>query len=156
MELAVLSSGLLRQFTGAGLVAVSGLLCSQPLAQPYMFRCFGADGTVEFTDRICHSDKAAEPLAMPSDPGAAERKAQNDARLQRDKALTLQYETARQAEVEALRASQARQLQIAAGIAARLASERNTRNAAAVSILPPTVCDLCKTPGSDAGPAYAR
>ena len=96
---------------------------------------------------------AAEPLGDAAD---AERKNQNDVRLARDQALIKRYEAERRAQEEALRAAQARQLHIAAGIAARLARERNTRNAAAQSTLPAVGCDLCKAPGNETWPGYMR
>jgi len=153
MDAISMSCGLFRQFKGFAVAAAAGLLCSQPFAQTGFFRCVNADGIVEFTDRPCKSEMAAEPLGDAAD---AERKNQNDVRLARDQALIRRYEAERRAQEEALRAAQTRQLQVAAGIAARLARERNTRNAATQSTLPAGSCELCKTPGNDTWPGYMR
>ncbi|CAN5479233.1 hypothetical protein BH11PSE7_BH11PSE7_00620 [soil metagenome] len=133
---------------------------------PAFFKCTDAAGNIQFTDTACHNTRASEPVVPAGNSALPERKMQNDTRVQRDKRNASQMEASRLAEDAAGRAAQDRQLAVARDIAERLSRERAARNAATVSVLPPTHCDQCSapplinppiaSPSTDFGSAFAH
>jgi hypothetical protein len=128
----------------SALVATAAVLAVPAAAQTAaFFKCTDAAGNVQFTDKACHGAGTAEPVVPAGNSALPERKAQNDARIARDRQSASRMEAGREAEAAAGRAAQDRQLQVTRQIAERLSREQAARNAAAVSVLPPTQCNLC-------------
>ena len=99
----------------------TGLLIGTVHAQS-MYECRNAAGAIEYSDKACTA--GAKPLKNTEQPDAAARKAANDARIARDKALADRLEAEHRAEEQAGYAAQDRQRQVDKSIADRMDQER--------------------------------
>lgn len=113
-------------------LALLGLLAGQASAQT-TYKCKGADGKVQFSDRPCKGGVAVRPTVQPDSP---ERKAESDVRIQRDKALASQVEAGRLAREQAERAAQDQQQQTNRGVANTVEQGRAQQRANTTSINP--------------------
>lgn len=111
-------------------LALLGFVAGQAHAQ-VTYKCKDADGTVQFSDRPC---KGGVPVRSKVRPDSPELKAENDARIQRDKALANQAESSRIAREEAQRAAQAQQQQTNQGVAGAVEQERAQQRATTQSV----------------------
>lgn len=104
-------------------------------AQTY-YKCKDASGTVRFSDRACKAN--ASPLTVEPSTGAVtpERKAESDARIQRDSALAGQVEAQRRATEQAGASAQGQQVQNAKTIEGSVNQERAKKASAATSVIP--------------------
>jgi Domain of unknown function (DUF4124) len=131
-----------RKLAWMAVVAAIYLAGGHAQAQTY-FKCTDATGKVHFTDTGCGT-MTGVPLAKSAGTNLPERKAQNDARVERDRALANRLESDRLGNEQAARAVQARQLEVDREVAGRVYQEREARKASTISILPPTECSMCR------------
>jgi hypothetical protein len=111
-----------------------GLLAVHASAQT-TYKCKGADGTVQFSDRPC---KGGVPVRVKTQPDSPERKAESDARIQRDKALASHVESSNLAREQAARAAQDQQQQTNQGVANTVEQGRTQQRANTKSVNPGT------------------
>lgn len=109
------------------------------------FKCVDEDGRVRFSDRRCGNGRTTS-VKPNKDVDSAERKAANDARIQRDKALGNQVQSSRIAQERARYAAQDSQVQASSGIAASVAQERAQQQSSTQSVLPPTTSIATQPP----------
>lgn len=104
-------------------------------AQTY-YKCKDASGTVRFSDRACKANTS--PLTVEPSTGAVtpERKAESDARIQRDSALAGQVEAQRRSTEQAGASAQGQQVQSAKAIEGTVDQERAKKASAATSVIP--------------------
>ena len=120
----------------AGMLIGLGSLClmaSGGYAQT-VYECKNAAGVVQFTDKPCHGLVRVVP--PPKDAVSPERKAENDARIARDKALGNSSESSRLARDQAGYAAQDQQVQASKAIANTVEQERTQQSSTATSVLP--------------------
>lgn len=144
---------LTRTFTATAALALAGWLATTAHAQtpaaptgPSFYKCKDAQGRTHFTDTGC-GNMASTPLSATDNANLQDRKAQNDARVERDKRLADQLEAQRVGAENAAQAARAAQLSADRGVESRLAGERDARNAAATSVLSPSTCQGCRSLG---------
>lgn len=114
-------------------LALLGWVAGPANAQSPLYKCKDADGKVQFSDRRC---KGAVPVRSKTQPDSAERKAESDARIQRDKTLANQVEASRVAKEQAERAAQDQRQQANQGIANTVEQGRAQQRANTISINP--------------------
>lgn len=120
----------------AGLLICLGALClmaSGGYAQT-VYECKNAAGVVQFTDKPCQAIIRVVP--PPKDTVSPERKAENDSRIARDKALGNSSESSRLARDQAGYAAQAQQVQASKAIANTVEQARAQQSSTATSVLP--------------------
>ena len=113
-------------------MALLGLVAGHVNAQT-TYKCKRADGTVQFSDRPCKGGVVVRPTAQPDSP---QRKAESDARIQRDKDLANQVEASRVAREQAGRAAQDQQQRVNQENANAVEQERAKQRANTISINP--------------------
>ncbi len=99
------------------------------------YKCKAADGTVQFSDRLCRGGVQVRVNVQSDSP---QRKAESDARIERDKALADQVQASRAAREQAARAAQDQQQQINQGIANTVEQARVQQRAGTKSVNPGT------------------
>lgn len=108
-----------------------GVVAGPVSAQTPMFKCKDAEGKVQFSDRPC---KGGVPVRSKVQGDSPERKAESDARIQRDKVLAGQVEASRIAQEQAQRAAQDQQQQANQGATDRVEQGRAQQRATTTSI----------------------
>ena len=98
-----------------------------------VFRCKNTAGVLVFSDRECVNATSLQPVQIPLEADSPERKAEQDARVSRDKALADQLQARRVAEEQAGRAAQDQQMQVNRALADKFEQERNQKNSAVTS-----------------------
>jgi hypothetical protein len=96
-------------------------------AQTY-FKCRNAAGEIQYSDRACEGPASTVETSIPGVTDSPERKAANDARVQREKALGDKLQADRLAREEAGRQAQDRQDQVNKTIAGQVDQERAKQN----------------------------
>lgn len=116
------------------ILGLLGAWASQVSAQAY-FKCIDSAGHVSFSDRRCAAGRAMSVESV-KDVDSPQRKAANDARIQRDTTLGNQIQSNRVAQVQARQAAQDSQVQASKGIAATVAQARTQQQSSTQSVLP--------------------
>lgn len=98
-------------------------------AQTY-YKCKDGAGQFYFSDRPCAGAVAGVISPKPNEADSPERKAENDARIAREKSLADQLEATRVANEQAGYAAQAQQSQVSKEIATRVDQERSRQSSA--------------------------
>lgn len=139
-------------------VLVATLLCTFGVASAHaqgttaaggqtFFKCTDAQGRTQYTDVGCGTMSSA-PIAATDNANMDSRKAQNDARVQRDKQLAAELESQRLSAAADARAADSAQLGADRSVGSRLASERDARNNSTTSVLSPPTCLGCRSLGN--------
>jgi hypothetical protein len=98
-----------------------------------VFKCTNEVGTTVFSDRQCPVDFSEKNIRTPAVEGLAQKKAEHDAVIARDKSLAGRIEANRLATEQASRAAQDQQAQSNKALDDKVHLERSQRNAAVVS-----------------------
>ncbi len=101
-----------------------------------LFECRNASGQLQYSDRPCPDSVKAVPIPMPTESNLLARKAENDARVGRDKALANSMQGGRVAEEQAGFAVQNQQVEAARGITSKVVQERTSQNSGTTTIVP--------------------
>lgn len=108
-------------------VVVTALTCGESFAQT-MFDCKNEAGQVKFSDRPCPEVVRSKQIVVRQEFNLKERKAENDARISRDKALANNMQASRDSEEQAGFAAQIQQVQAAKTIDGKVLQERSSQN----------------------------
>lgn len=96
-------------------------------AQTY-FKCRNAAGEIQYSDRACEGGLTAVEGVLPAATDSPERKAESDARIQRDRTLADRLESERRSREEAGRRAQDQQDQVNRSIANQVDQQRAKDN----------------------------
>ncbi len=96
-------------------------------AQTY-FKCRNAAGEIQYSDRACEGSATTVETPIHGVTDSTERKAESDARIQREKALGDKLQADRLAREDAGRQAQDRQDQVNRDIAGKVEQERTQQN----------------------------
>ena len=116
----------------APIVLVAVLMCGESCAEA-MYDCKNEAGQVKFTDRPCPEAVRSKPISVRKESNLKERKAENDARISRDKALANNMQASRDSEEQAGFAAQVQQVQAARAIDSKVSQERSSQNSRTTS-----------------------
>ena len=119
---------------GSAVVCMALAAGAAQAQQLRVYQCKTAKGEVVFSDRVCTGPASVKEVKLADEPAdMAQRKAQSDARISRDKTLAGQVESSRLAREQAARSAQDQQVQASRAASERVDQERARQNAATVS-----------------------
>jgi hypothetical protein len=98
-----------------------------------VYKCTNDVGVTVFSDRVCPAGFSEKDIRMPVVEGMAQRKAEHDAVITRDKSLADRIEASRLSTEQASRAAQDQQAQSNKALDDKVQQERSQKNTSVVS-----------------------